>query len=112
MELHVINESNRQIVVLLDDDMQVIKPVYDFLRFQRQRGRALNTLKANGRDLQIFWRFLTEQCYQYDNITPLMIADFIDYLRGNNSAVLALYKESARTNQTINRILSTVHMFY
>jgi site-specific recombinase XerD len=41
-----------------------------------------------------------------------MIADFIDFLRKGKEDVLALYKESARTNRTINRILSTVHMFY
>lgn len=41
-----------------------------------------------------------------------MIAEFIDYLRKDDEDVLGLHKESARTNRTINRILSTIHMFY
>ena len=41
-----------------------------------------------------------------------MIAEFIDYLRASDDDVIALNKESKRTNKTINRILSTIHMFY
>lgn len=41
-----------------------------------------------------------------------MIAEFIDYLRTSDDDVIALNKESKRTNKTINRILSTIHMFY
>ena len=37
---------------------------------------------------------------------------FIDYLRASDDDVIALNKESKRTNKTINRILSTIHMFY
>ena len=36
----------------------VVKPVYVFLRFQQQKGRAINTLKAYGTDLCLFWTFL------------------------------------------------------
>ncbi len=36
-----------------------------------------------------------------------MIAEFIDYLRASDDDVIALNKESKRTNKTINRILST-----
>lgn len=112
MELHIIEGTGKQIVVLLDSEMRIIKPVYNFLKFQRQKDCALNTLKANGNDLRMFWKFLYENGYEYDKVTPNMIADFIDYLRKDGEDVLALHKESARTNRTINRILSTVHMFY
>lgn len=112
MELHVIKDAEQEMVVLLDDDMRLVKPVYDYLKFQRQKDKALNTLKANGNDLRIFWKFLFENGYEYDKVTPTMIADFIDYLRRSNDNVVSINKESVRTNSTINRILSTVHMFY
>lgn len=48
MELHVIEREGRKTVVLLDNEMRIVKPVYDFLKFQRQRDKALNTLKASG----------------------------------------------------------------
>ena len=111
MEIYFSEHNGKMVVVLLDDEMKIVKPVYDFLRFQQQKGRAINTLKAYGTDLCLFWTFLKENGYAYDQVTPRLIADFIDYLRGGDK-ILSLYKESIRSNRTINRILSTVHSFY
>ena len=110
MELHVL-DAGKVTVVLLDNDMKIVKPVYDFLKFQQQKSKADNTLLANGRDLCLFWTFLEKNGYIYDQVTPRMIAEFIDFLRGGDD-MLALHKESSRSNRTINRILSTVHTFY
>ena len=110
MELHVLG-AGKVTVVLLDNDMKIVKSVYDFLKFQQQKSKADNTLLANGRDLCLFWTFLGKSGYAYDQVTPRMIAEFIDFLRGGDD-MLALYKESSRSNRTINRILSTVHTFY
>lgn len=112
MELHVIEREGREAVVLLDNEMRIVKPVYDYLKFQRQKDKTLNTLKASGSDLRTYWEFLETNGYEYDKVTPKMIAEFIDYLRASDDDVIALNKESKRTNKTINRILSTVHMFY
>ena len=112
MELHVIKDTGKVIVVLLDDDMRIVKPVYAYLKFQRQRGKALNTLKANGSDLKTYWQFLEENGYEYDKVTPNMIADFIDYLRKPDDDITSINTKITRTNKTINRILSTIHMFY
>ena len=51
MELHVTKRKGREIVVLLDNDMRIVKPVYDYLKYQDQRDRAINTLIAYGNDL-------------------------------------------------------------
>ena len=107
MELHVIEREGRKTVVLLDNEMRIVKPVYDYLKFQRQKDKALNTLKASGSDLRTYWEFLNDNGYEYDKVTPKMIAEFIDYLRASDDDVIALNKESKRTNKTINRILST-----
>ena len=112
MELHVIEREGRETVVLLDNKMRIIKPVYNYLKFQRQKDKAFNTLKASGSDLRTYWEFLNVNGYEYDKVTPKMIAEFIDYLRASDDDVIALNKESKRTNKTINRILSTIHMFY
>ena len=112
MELHVIEREGRETVVLLNNEMRIVKPVYDYLKFQKQKDKALNTLKASGSDLRTYWEFLNDSGYEYDKVTPKMIAEFIDYLRASDDDVIALNKESKRTNKTINRILSTIHMFY
>lgn len=111
MELHTV-ERNGKMVVLLDDDMTIIKPVYEFLKFQKQKERSYNTLKANGTDLKIFWEFLKKNGFDYLEVSPKTITMFIDYLRSESDDFLSINKESVRTPKTINRILSTVHTFY
>lgn len=111
MEIFISEHNEKKIIVLLDKEMKIVKPVYDFLRFQQQKGRAINTLKAYGTDLCLFWTFLKKNDYTYDQVTPRLIAEFIDYLCGGYE-MLSLYRESIRSNRTINRILSTVHSFY
>lgn len=46
MELHVIKDTGKELVVLLDNEMRIVKPVYNYLKFQRQKDSAINTLKA------------------------------------------------------------------
>lgn len=110
MLLHVRERDNA--VALLDDQMRIIKPVYDYLKFQRQKDRAPNTLKAYGTDLKLFWEFLEVNGLEYDKVTPNMIAAFVDYLRSDDDGVVSIHKESKRSNRTMNRILSTIHSFY
>lgn len=71
MELHVIEREGRKTVVLLDNEMRIVKPVYDYLKFQRQKDKALNTLKASGSDLRTYWEFLNDNGYEYDKVTPI-----------------------------------------
>ena len=65
MELHVTKRKGREIVVLLDNDMRIVKPVYDYLKYQDQRDRAINTLIAYGNDLKAFWEFLSDYGYAF-----------------------------------------------
>lgn len=113
MELSIIKNQEVDIIVLLDDSMRIVKPVQDFLKYQRLRDRADNTIKAYGRDLKIYWDFLNRNLYSYDGITIARMSEFVEYLRNSDCPDgLALYKASCRTPQTINRILGTVHSFY
>lgn len=114
MELHKTKHKDKDIIVLLDDNMKLVKPVYDYLKYLRQKDRAFNTIKANCNDLKLYWEFLNKEHYQYDEVTPNIIGEFIEYLRdpNPNDNVVSIYAESKRTGKTINRILSTVYNFY
>lgn len=46
MELHVIEREGRKTVVLLDNEMRIVKPVYDYLKFQRQKDKGSQYLKG------------------------------------------------------------------
>jgi len=115
MELSVIKQEERGIIVLLDDEMRIVKPVQEYLNYQARLSRSFNTLVANGRDLKLYWEFLNHKVYDYKNITPVHIGEFIEFLRlpnGTNDKIVILYGSSKRTGKTINRILSTIYCFY
>lgn len=116
MELSVIKQGDSGVVVLLDDDMRIVKPVYAYLKQQARLDRSFNTIIANGRDLKLYWEFLNYMGYKYTEVTPITIGEFIEFLRSSeeymNDKIIILYGTSKRTGKTINRILSTVYCFY
>lgn len=90
MELHVTKRKGREIVVLLDNDMRIVKPVYDYLKYQDQRDRAINTLIAYGNDLKAFWEFLSDYGYAYDEVSPKMIGEYKEYLMSEDDNIIAI----------------------
>ena len=112
MQVQKVNKGGITHWVLLDDDMHLIRPVCEFLEFQRKIDRADNTLRAYATDLKIYWEFLAKGSYSYDKASVSVIADFVDYLRRGTREEEILYATSSRTNRSINRILGSVHRFY
>lgn len=116
MELSVIKQGDSGIAVLLDDNMRIVKPVYAYLKQQARLERSFNTIIANGRDLKLYWEFLNYMGYEYTEVTPITIGEFIEFLRSSeeymDEKIIILYGTSKRTGKTINRILSTVYCFY
>lgn len=116
MELSVIKQGDSGVVVLLDDEMRIVKPVYAYLKQQARLDRSFNTIIANGRDLKLYWEFLNYMGYDYTEVTPITIGEFIEFLRSSeeymDDKIIILYGTSKRTGKTINRILSTVYCFY
>lgn len=114
MELYIIDGTEGKFPVLLDDQMRVVKPVYEYIKKIRYDGKAENTLLSYGRDLKTYWEFLRHNFYNFEEITPSQIQEFREFLQKENlfGNTPVLYQESARTPSTINRILSTVYNFY
>jgi len=114
MELSIIRMDGGSLPVLLDKQMRIVKPVFEFLKFQKLREKADNTIKAYGWDLKTFFEFLDRYGYCYDEVEPATIGEFIEYLRDPDISgeVSSFYQVSVRTPRTINRVLGTVHSFY
>ncbi len=114
MKLSIIQKDNQEIVVLLDKNMRIVKPVYDYLKYLRQKDRSVNTIRACGRDLKTYWDFLQSKGYSFEEVTPNTIGEFIEYLRKpvHDESVTFVNTPSRRTGKTINRILSTIYNFY
>lgn len=112
MELHKVSDEGGVHFVLLDRKMRLVKPVNAYLEYQQLRGRAENTLKAYAQDLKIFFAFLEQREWWYENIDAAMIQEYIEYLRSPGDSVGIIYAESKRTANTINRMVGTIHGFY
>lgn len=114
MELHEIRRGEKRIVVLLDENMKMIKPVYDYLKFLRLKDKAENTIKAYGLDLKIYWQFLQIKRYDYREVSVNTIGEFKEYLMSGTYDDNVIYYNdiSKRTGKTVNRILSTIYNFY
>lgn len=114
MELNIIKDEKGIFPVLLDEQMKIIKPAFQFFRFQRMKGLSENTLRAYGWDLKLYFEFLSVQKIGYDTVTFSTIGEFVEFLRSPSDAsgISFLYAESKRTAKTINRVLGTVHSFY
>ena len=46
MELSIIRMDGGSLPVLLDKQMRIVRPVFEFLKFQKLREKADNTLRA------------------------------------------------------------------
>ena len=112
MELHRISKGLESGFVLLDQYMKLVQPVNEYLRFQRLRGRAKNTIKAYARDLKIFFEFLEQRNLEYERIDATMIREYVEYLRLPDEHTVSLNVESKRTPTTINRMVGSVYGFY
>jgi integrase/recombinase XerD len=114
MELYDIRRGEKQIVVLLDDKMRIIKPVFDYMKFLMLKDRSENTIKAYGLDLKIYWQFLEIRRYDYKEVSVNTIGEFKEYLMsGTYDENITYYNDiSKRTGKTINRILNTIYNFY
>ncbi|WP_157047198.1 tyrosine-type recombinase/integrase [Alkaliphilus metalliredigens] len=101
-------------VVLLDSEMRIVDPVYNYLKYQKSKGRSDNTLLAQARDLKLYWEFLETNRYTFDQITPYIIGHFIEFLRNDEHGknIIHIKVSSVRAGKTINRILTTIHNLY
>lgn len=114
MELHIIKIDTQIIVILLDNKMKIVLPVYEYLKKLRLDGKSERTILAYGRDLKLYWEFLVHNLYSYSEVSPSQIQEFKEFLHKQNpfDDSPILYQESKRSAKTINRILNTVYGFY
>lgn len=99
-------------VVLLDNNLEIINEVYEYLRSKELRNLKFNTIIAKGYDLKFFYIFLEKNNFDYKNISIKNLDKFLEYLTYSNNEGLNLYSTSKRKGKTINRIFSTIRDFY
>ena len=108
--------GNKAIVALFDDNMKLVKPVYEYILWLKLQGKEPNTIVAYTYDLKIYWKYLKEIQLSFVPLTPNMIDNFKIYLRRpllqGNMTYLVEGLNRKRETITMNRILGTVYQFY
>ena len=113
--MEVFCHSIRQEWCILDDEFNLIVPVYDFLLREKESGRALNTQKAYCYDLLSLYKFLENFSLDIENLLDGHIGDFRNWIlvdeetRKNNQFYLGL--NSRILPPTWKRILGTVYKY-
>ena len=122
MKVQPIDTVAGERYILIGDDYEPVWEVNKYLKFQDNIGRSPNTQRSYAHDLCLFYRFMTEQGYEPMNLCmdknkgPVdILGEFVlwlqypDYTRG----ILHFGSEdAARSDETVNRVMSTVLMFY
>jgi site-specific recombinase XerD len=114
MQLFWAQEASDIYIALLDEEMRIIRPVFMYLRHLTLKGCSINTLRAYGSDLKLYWEFLRYKGFKYEDVKPLMVSEFLEYLRAtvHSENIEYLNTEAARSGRTINRIFGTVFNLY
>ena len=107
--------EGRQRYVVLDEAGVIVEPVTRYLKHLDLRGYARNTLRSYGTGLQLFFTFLREQELVPDQVTLDDMGRFVHWLKlpyGSLQIVPGHSVEQARSNRTINHVLTVISGFY
>ena len=116
MRLVEIQTTDRQLrYVVLDDDGALVEPIARYLKQLDRRGYARNTLRSYGTCLQLFFEYVQQTGVDLYQITVDEMAGFVHWLKmpsGVHNILPSHPIEQARSNRTINHILTVVSSFY
>jgi len=101
--------------VVIDDTGNLVVPAIRYLKYLNAIGRARNTLRAYAQSLSLYFTFLAQQHLDYQQVTLDDLGEFVLWLKNPYRSLKVLPVQpvvQARTNRTINLIISAVAGFY
>lgn len=100
---------------ILDDEFNLVVPVYNFLLEEKERGKANNTLKAYSYDLLFLYKFLSTLTLSIEELTEEHIGMFRSWFLVSedyrNNFQFIMGHESRIKPGTWNRVNGTVYMY-
>ncbi len=110
-----IDTSEGKRYLLVDNDGEPVKPVYKFLKFKDNAGKARNTLRAYCFHLKEFFEFLQQKGSDYRDIGIDEMAEFMRWLQTPHRNVkvssIKPFKNILEAN-TVNTYITSVIEFY
>ncbi len=111
----IVTQHYQKRYVVVDESGDLLVPVVRYLKYLDAIGRARNTLRAYAQGLSLYFTFLTQQNLDYQQVTLDDLGDFVLWLKNPYRSLKVLPVQpvaQARTNRTINLIITAVSGFY
>ncbi len=99
----------------VDESGNLVVPVIRYLKYLDSIGHARNTLRSYAFGLALFFTYLIQQNLDYQQVTLDDLAGFVLWLKNPYHSLKVLPAQpvmQARTNTTINQIITAVAGFY
>jgi len=99
----------------MDEEGQLVLPIAHYLKYLDRIGSARNTLRSYAAALRLYWAFLSQEQLNWQQITLDDLSRFVLWLKlpSGSLKVLPVHPvEQARSNRTINHILTVTRGFY
>ncbi len=101
--------------VVVDERGDLVIPVVRYLKYLDAIGRARHTLRSYAHGLSLYFTYLTQQHLDYQQVTLDDLGGFVLWLKNPYRSLKVLPAQpvaQARTNRTINLIITAVSGFY
>lgn len=111
----IVTPHRQKRYVVIDDSGNLVVPIVRYLKYLDAIGRARNTLRAYAQGLSLYFTYLAQQDLNYQHVTLDDLGGFVLWLKNPYRSLKVLPVQpvvQARTNRTINLIITTVSGFY
>lgn len=118
-------KSNKDFYLPIDDEGEIIAPIFSFLKHLSITGKSKNTLRTYCLHLLVFWQYLKDNNFDYIEFADKKSAtnkgayeNLVDYRlyllypKLNDNVVPIGGIEPAREERTVNQMISSVINFY
>lgn len=111
----IVTQHQQKRYVVVDDSGNLIIPVVRYLKYLDAIGRARNTLRSYTQGLSLYFTYLAQQHLDYQHVTLDDLGGFVLWLKNPYRSLKILPIQpiaQARSNRTINLIITAVSGFY
>lgn len=111
----ILTADHQKRYVVVDEHGNLVVPAIRYLKYLDSIGRARNTLRSYAHGLKLFFEYLSQQRLDYTAVTLDDLGGFVLWLKNPYRSLKVLPVEpvvQARTNSSINHILTAVAGFY
>lgn len=113
--VEIPTQDQQRRYVVIDAAGVLVEPIVRYLKYLDHIGSARHTLRSYAFALKLYWEYVTEQHLDWQHVSLDDLAQFVLWLKLPTGSlhVLPIHPvPQARSNRTINHILTVVRSFY